>query len=421
MEATDISSAPPHAAVFPAAIGYGASSRGGEGGAIIAVTNLRDSGPGSYRACVEASGPRVCVFRVDGVIRFTGRPPIIRQPYLTIAGQTAPGVGITLTHSGGNDGRTPLVIKNTHDVIVRHIRVRLDRDGGDRRAEDAITIENSRNVIIDHVSASGARDEIINGHGNNDNITISHSIFSYGVPRHDKCALLASDPVDPVNLSFVGNVCAHNGDRNPDANFPPGSCVEVINNQFYNAQSEFAEVWEGEGGTPISIVGNSFIAGPDTRPSSVGIENDHRGSTGRAKIFAAENRFVGEFTRISANAIEVLTDAPPCKLTLAPIAATTASEIVLKGAGAYPRDAIDRQVVDEIRTRSGRIGYLPRNFAQSSGAKAYPDRDQDGMDDDWERQSGADPNRADSWEIPDGDGISRFEAFLAFREKELQR
>lgn len=414
-----ISSEPPRVGAFPAAIGFGAPSKGGEGGAIIPVTNLRDDGPGSFRSCVEAEGPRVCVFRVDGVIRFTQRPPIIRNPYLTIAGQTAPGVGITLTHAGGSDGRTPLVLKNTHDVIVRHIRVRLDREGGDRRAEDAITIENSRNVIIDHVSASGARDEIINGHGDNDNITISNSIFAYGVPRHDKCALLASDPVDAVNLSFIGNVCAHNGDRNPDANFPPGSCVEVVNNQFYNAQSEFAEVWEGAGGTPISIVGNSFIAGPNTSVQSIGIENDRRGSTGRARLFAAENRFVGEFTQISQSAAEILTPAPPCKLTQPVLPAAEAFDTALDSAGAYPRDAVDAQVVEEIETRTGRIGHLPRNLAQSSGAAAYDDADADGMDDSWERMAGSDPGRADAWEDPDGDGIPSFEAFLAFREEQL--
>ena len=408
------------AAAFPAAIGYGSSAKGGQGGRIIAVTNLHDNGPGSYRECVEADGPRVCVFRVDGVIRFTGLPPIIRNPYITIAGQTAPGAGITLSHAGGMNGRTPLVIKGTHDVIVRHVRVRLDRAGGDRRAEDAITIENSRNVVIDHVSASGARDENINGHGDNDRITISNSIFSYGVPRHDKCALLSSDPPGPQNVSFIANICAHSGDRNPDANFPQGSCVEVINNQLYNAQSEFAEVWESEGGTPISIVGNSFIAGPDTRPFSVGIENDRTGSIARAQIYEAGNRFIGSFVHISARATQTRVAAPPCKLTIDPLPAETAYETVLGRAGAYPRDAIDGQVVAEIRDRSGQIGYLPRNLAQANGADPYGDADEDGMDDLWERKSGADPVRFDAWEDPDGDGISNLEAFLAFREQQLR-
>lgn len=417
----DVAADHPPATAFPAAVGYGGQSRGGAGGKIIAVTTLANAGPGSYRECVEASGPRVCVFRVDGVIRFTGPPPVIRNPFLTIAGQTAPGNGITLSHAGGPNGRTPLVIKKTHDVVVRHIRVRLDRAGEDRSAEDAITIENSRDVVIDHVSASGARDELVNGHGENDNITVSHSIFSYGLPSHDKCALLASDPPGPVSFSFIGNVCAHNGDRNPDANFPPGSCVEVINNVLYNAQSEFAEVWEGEGGTPISIVGNIFIAGPDTHADSVGIENDRTASTGRAELFAANNSFLGTFTRLSPNAKEILVASPPCKLTVAPLAAAAALEQALEEAGTYPRDEIDRQVIAEIRNRSGRIGHLPRNLAGPSGAAPYPDEDQDGMDDRWERAGGAELGKADPWQDANADGIANFEAFLAQRERESRR
>ena len=330
----------PEAVAFPAAIGFGASSRGGQGGRIIPVTTLANKGSGSFRECVEAEGPRVCVFRVDGVIRFTEPPPVISNAHLTIAGQTAPGVGITLSHAGAPHGRTPLVIKGTHDVVIRHIRVRLDRNGGDRRAEDAITIEDSFDVVIDHVSASGARDEVINGFSQNDRITISNSIFAYGVPRHDKCALLASDPKDKQNFSFIGNICAHNGDRNPDVNFPRGSCVEVLNNVFYNAQSEFAEVWEGAGGTPVSIVGNSFIAGPDTRHWTVGVENDSRGSTGRGLIYLAGNRFQGRFRKISRRAQEILSDEPPCSFTITPIGAEEAYEKAFATAGAFPRDAL---------------------------------------------------------------------------------
>ena len=205
---------------FPGALGHGAGARGGAGGRIIYVTNKQDSGPGSLRACLTAKGKRVCVFRVGGVFRFTSLPPLITNPFLTIAGQTAPGGGVIITHAGGREARTPIAIKNTHDVIVRHVRVRLDRLSANRESDDAFTIENSSNVIIDQVSGSWASDELVNGFGDNDRVTISNSIFAYGIPRHDKCALLGSDPTDPQRLSFIGNVCAHNGDRNPDINFP---------------------------------------------------------------------------------------------------------------------------------------------------------------------------------------------------------
>ncbi|WP_315900238.1 pectate lyase [Qipengyuania aquimaris] len=406
---------------FPGALGFGAISNGGAEGEIIQVTTLADDGPGSYRACVTADMPRVCVFRVEGVIRFTGRPPIISSPYLTIAGQTAPGDGITLAHSGAPHGRTPLVIKGTHDVVVRNIRVRLDRPGGAREAEDGITIENSRRVMIDHVSVSGARDENINGFADNDAVSITNSIFSYGVPRHDKCALLGSDPLGPQNFSFISNLCAHNGDRNPDVNFPPGSCVEVLNNVFYNAQSEFAEVWEGAGGTPVSLIGNSFIAGPDTRRATIGIANERIASTGPASVFLHDNAFLGEFTQVAPATRERQVGEPPCPLTMEPGSSHEAMLDVLANAGAMPRDPIDRQVVGEVHARGGRIGRWPKMLAQGRGERPYPDEDLDGMDDVWELAHGADTGVSDPWGDADGDGISNLWAFLAHRDAELAR
>ena len=397
---------------FPAAVGHGAASLGGRGGQVIAVTTLADSGAGSLRACVEAKGPRTCVFRVSGVIRFTGQPPVIRQPYLTIAGQTAPGGGITLAHGGGPQGRTPLLIKNTSDVVVRHIRVRNDLIGGDEGAEDSITIENSKYVVVDHVSGSWARDEIINGYGNNDYVTISNSIFAYGIPRHDKCALLASDPTKPQNFSFVNNLCAHSGDRNPDINFPPASCVEVVNNVFYNASSEFAEVWETYGGTPVAIVGNTFKAGPDTSSIAVGIVRQVIGSRGLASIYMKNNQFFGNFEHITTSASIVQRNTPPCPLTLTAATATAAYTSVLDGAGAWPRDAIDLQVVADVRHGSGNIVKLPGLIPAISSGTPYPDADKDGMDDRWEANNGAKVGTFDAWADGNRDGILNLDAFL---------
>ncbi|HEX7743008.1 MAG TPA: hypothetical protein VF442_11350, partial [Sphingobium sp.] len=220
----------PGVEAFPGAEGFGRRARGGRGGAIIQVTTLQDHGPGSLRACIEASGPRTCVFRVGGVIRFTTRRPIIRNPYITIAGQTAPGGGILITHGGGADGFTPIIAKDTHDVIIRHIRVRTDLNGEVRGSNGSFLFENSRNIIFDHVSGAWALDQIMSGYGENDNITVSNSIFTEGIPRHDKCALLGSNPRKPQKISFIRNLCAHNGDRNPDVNFMPLSCIELLNN-----------------------------------------------------------------------------------------------------------------------------------------------------------------------------------------------
>lgn len=404
---------------FPGALGYGSLAVGGRGGKIIYVTTLADSGAGSLRACITATVPRVCVFRVNGLIRFTSKPPWITNPYITIAGQTAPGGGITLSHAGGTNGLTPLVIKDTHDVVVRNIRVRTDRAGGFAGAEDDFTIEHSSRVIIDHVSGSWARDEVINGYGDNDDLTISNSIFAWGIPRHDKCALLASDPTDKQRVSFLANICAHNGDRNPDINFPRGSCVEVVNNILYNAESEFAEVWESYGGSPVSIVGNTFLAGTNTHSTSRGIARETIGSTGMAKIYLWDNAFSGQFAHISPEVTPALVAAAPCPLTLTPKSASTAYTAVMAKAGAFPRDSIDQQVVLDITNRTGRIGEPVPAIPAQAAVAPYPDADRDGMDDNWERSQGINPAVYDPWGDKDGDGIENFEEFLTYRERTL--
>ncbi|MWV27576.1 pectate lyase [Erythrobacter sp. GH3-10] len=409
---------PEHPA-FPGAQGYGSRSKGGRGGKIMQVVSLEDSGPGTLRECIEAMGPRVCVFRVSGVIRYTDQPPRIRHPFITIAGQTAPGDGITLAHSGGEMGRTPLVIKDTNDVIIRHIRVRNDRIGDRRGSEDSITIENSSHVILDHVSASWARDELVNGHGNNNFITVSNSIFSWGIPKHDKCALLASDPKAPQYFSFIGNLCAHNGDRNPDINFPPDSCVEVVNNVFYNAQSEFAEVWESYGGTPVAIIGNTFIAGPDTQRNALGIIRQIISSTGPARVYVDDNEFIGNFMEKDTGLADISLTQPDCATTFTPASAQQAYQSVLGGAGAFPRDALDRQVVDDVRNRTGSVMKAPGTIPQFAMERAGRDTDRDGMPDDWETAHGSSPDFADPWDDANGDGVANMDAWLEQRHLEV--
>lgn len=403
---------------FPGAEGYGSHSAGGRGGRIIQVTTLADAGPGSLRACIDASGPRICVFRVGGIIRFTTVRPIIRNPYITIAGETAPGGGILLSHAGGRDAFTPLVIKKTHDVVVRHIRVRADKRGEQRESNSGFIIESSRNVILDHVSGSWAIDENVGGYAGNDNVTISNSIFAEGIPKHDKCALMASDPTGPQHFSFIRNLCAHNGDRNPDVNFPPKSCVEVINNLLYDAQSEFTEIWESYGGTPASVVNNYYKAGPSTEGRAPAVIRQLVGSTGAARIYLSGNSFDGVRVEQSPSIAGHLVSSPPCPLTITPVSADSAYQLVLQYSGAFPRDSVDRRIIGEARERTGHIVQGPGIMPDIANGTPYVDSDGDGMADSWERSHGLTVGVNDAWQDHDGNGWANIEEFLDFASRE---
>lgn len=398
---------------FPGAEGYGGSARGGRDGRIIAVTTLQDSGAGSLRACLEALGPRVCIFRVGGVIRFTTVRPIIRNPYLTVAGETAPGGGILITHGGGSTGLTPLVIKDTHDVIVRDVRVRMDRRGAIRGSNSAISIENGRRIILDHVSTSWSLDENVGLQGQNDEITISNSIFAEGVLHHSKCALLASDPRGPQRVSFIGNLCASNGDRNPNINFRPGSCVEVVNNLLYNAKVEFAEIWESNGGSPVSIVGNYFRAGPNTSVAAHALVRQTVESAGLSRVFERGNIFDGMMPT-TENFTPLRAARPPCPLTIKPKSAMAAYTRILGSAGAFPRDSVDSRLVSEVTTHGGRIVSEVGRLPAIAGGAPYADADGDGMSDNWERAHGLNPVMNDAWSRSANNAWTNLERFLAY-------
>jgi pectate lyase len=135
---------------FPGAEGCGRLAVGGRGGTVYRVTSLGDSGPGTLRAAVEARGPRTVIFDLGGTIRLE-TPLVIRHGQITLAGQTAPGGGITLRDQ-------PLMVQ-ADDVVVRYIRSRL---GDESNTEaDAISINSGRRIILDHVSASWSVDETL--------------------------------------------------------------------------------------------------------------------------------------------------------------------------------------------------------------------------------------------------------------------
>ncbi|MBN2132385.1 MAG: hypothetical protein JW741_22985, partial [Sedimentisphaerales bacterium] len=202
--------------------GFGMDAIGGLEGEVIRVTSLKREGPGTLRAAIETRGPRLVVFEVGGVIDLARTSLRVREPHLTIAGQTAPDPGITLI-------RGSLLIE-THDVIVEHLSVGPGDAGQPRKSgwsPDGIAMNAASNVIIDHCSTTWAVDENLSVSGprydgpaaTSHDVTIRHCLIaealddsshekgphSKGSLMHDGCR----------NIAVIGNLYAHNVDRNP--------------------------------------------------------------------------------------------------------------------------------------------------------------------------------------------------------------
>lgn len=241
-----LASAPAHAqSAFPGAVGPAAQTPGGRGGQIIRVTNLDPDGPGSFKSAVEAKGPRIVVFEVGGVIDLHRTTLTITEPYLTIAGQTAPSPGITLIKTG--------IDVKTHDVIIRHIRVRTGADGQPKRSgweADAFSTVAAKDVVIDHNTFTWAIDENMSASGprfdganlaewrehTSRNVTFSNNLAAEGLAdsshpkgEHSKGSLIHDNT---TGIVFYRNIWAHNVERHPLVK--GGAQVLMVNNLIYN-------------------------------------------------------------------------------------------------------------------------------------------------------------------------------------------
>jgi pectate lyase len=394
---------------FPGAVGYGKHAEGGRQGRMMFVTSLADSGSGTLRACVEAEGPRNCIFRMGGIIRLQS-PLGIEGPrgHLSILGQTAPDPGVTLSIGAENLSyiKTPLFVRNAEHVVIRHIRVRLQYEAAVPNA-DTLTVEDSKHVYIDHVSGSWATDEIFSTHLNATELTVANSLFAEGLLPHSKCALLGSDPSAPQNMTFWRNGCLSNNDRNPDVNHFAGSCIDVVNNVFYNSRSEWVEVFsQFTGGTPVSVVGNYFKAGRNTLPSTYMLKWQSNNSVSPPRIYSRDNvTWAPEDKTIeplSPDAAKAVSAEPICPMSVPVDDANSAYKIVRGQSGAFPRDAVDNRLMKELgdRGKGGRgvllkeHGELPQ---QQDSAMPYADMDDDGIADSLETRLGAQPGQFDPW------------------------
>lgn len=452
---------------FPGAEGGGMYTPGGRGGKVMVVTSLADRGPGSLREACETGGARIVVFAVSGVIRLEA-PINIRAPYLTIAGQTAPGDGICVT------GASFLI--DTHDVIIRHMRFRRGQTDVAFR-DDALGGQAVGNIMIDHVSASWGLDEnmsiyrhVYNRQADGKglklptvNISIQNSIFSECLDMYNHAF---GATIGGHNSTFARNVFACNISRNCSVGM--NGSFNFINNTVFNWWNRTVD--GGDNTSYMNVINNNYKPGPITpegKPIAwriVKVENgrspEGRGQFGRAYVSGnktwgnaevtadnwkggvqAGDQFVTEENEQLWTMVHMEKPFEMAPVTIMPT--DEAYEFVMGNAGAtFPkRDAVDTRVMKQVKT--GKIFYaknakehqplyvkrrLPADSykqgiitdpQQVGGLPTYKsvagpvDSDKDGMPDKWEEKYGLNPNDAsDANGDLSGDGYTNIEKYI---------
>ncbi len=419
----DLCEPPDKVLAFPDAKGYGAWAVGGRNGKVLKVTNLQDHGEGSFRAAVEASFPRIVIFEVSGTIELQERL-FIRNPFITIAGQSAPGKGITLK---GAD----LVVK-TSEVIIRGLRIRVGpvNDGEDYDGIALVSSPNRpiNNVIIDHCSISWAIDENISTNGSNapvTNITFSNNIISEGLNdpalhskgvSHSMGMLLNKNGVTKV--SVIGNLFAHNRDRQPKVGV--GVRAEIVNNIIYNWENKATDVARG---AHVNVVGNYYKTGLSWNGKFKAVTLSDEGSSQEGKLYLNDNlgpdkkrNASDEWDLVTKTRSNWKSDTSVVSQNTAPMAVDNSYDYVLDNVGAVPRDAIDSRVVRNVRQGTGLLIFHPDDVG---GYLNFPsvapplDTDQDGIPDEYEVKMGLNPELSeDANQDNNCNGYSSIEEYL---------
>lgn len=425
-------------AAFPGAEGAGMWTSGGRGGRVYRVTNLNATGPGSLADAV--SGPnRFVVFTVSGVIDLNGRKIEIAHPNITVAGQTAPGEGVTIVHGALN--------VTAGNVILRHLRVRRGQIAkGDMG--DAVGVKGDfENVMLDHLSAFWATDENLTL-TNANNVTAQYCINAEALdyfnppqtpPRHAFGSLFGST-FDDGRMTIHHSLYAHNRLRNArttaGGRIPP--VLDFRNNVVYDSKEATSHT--GSQAVHCNWVNNYIKDGPSTgiedHPEEVrGVVFGFHGKD-KYRLYLSGNYVDGYQERTADNwqAVafgrggralvrreDVYSATPFASPPVTTHSAQKAFETVLEEAGAIlpSRDAVDLRVINDVRNGAGAVINTERDISEpgrwqtNHSLPAPADADADGMPDFWESQYGLRPaDPGDAMKDADGDGYANIEEYV---------
>lgn len=428
--------------------GGGSQTTGGQGGATYVVSSLEDeidpatnkAVAGTLRYAVEQGEARLVIFRVAGTIHLV-KPLTITKGNLTIAGQSAPGDGICIADY-------PIIIEDANNIIIRFIRCRLGNESlkKDNQTDyDALSINDSKNIVVDHCSFSWSVDECVSCYGN-ENFTLQYSFITESLRNagHVKGAHGYGGIWGGINASFHHNLLAHHDSRNPrfDHDFVNSTCggpIDYVNNVVYNWGGNSTYGGEGTnkgaGGRKINFVNNYYKYGPATSKKNRLVDptvscsncvSSPGGTVEGPKIYLTGNYMYADATvtadnwqgsTVKTDAVKVTTRWTDNMTALTnEQSAEEAYETVLAKAGcSLVRDAVDERVVNDVRNGSGKLIDKPSDvggFPTYSGTSPK-DTDQDGIPDAWEEAHGLNPNSfSDSRLQTLVSGVNNLEVYL---------